>query len=80
MKRDRLKLKMLNKELSDRMNVKPEVSPEEYFTSWIISVSKFMGYRINQMETLMSEFLEMAKQMNKEISKQPTKQQARSMK
>ncbi|MDR3285976.1 MAG: hypothetical protein LBT27_00860 [Prevotellaceae bacterium] len=40
---------------------------ETDFTEWIVAVSKYMGYRIDKKTTFLSEFLEMAKQMNKEI-------------
>ena len=74
-KRDGLRLKMLTRELAEQQQGKGEAMTEADFTGWIVAVSKHMGYRINPKEIYVSEFLEMSKQMSKDmaIKSKPTK-------
>jgi hypothetical protein len=40
---------------------------ERYFTRWIISVSKFMGYRIDRHTVIVDEFLEMNREWEETV-------------
>jgi hypothetical protein len=68
MKREVVELHGKEKELEKvRQNNAGESVKEVDFTTWIVSISKYMGYRIERKTTTVSEFLEMVKQMEKEM-------------
>jgi hypothetical protein len=67
-KRETVELQGKEKELERIRNGNDGESVSEVnFTSWIVSVSKYMGYRIDRKITLLSEFLTMNKLMVEEL-------------
>jgi hypothetical protein len=64
-KLDMIMLQEKQKEYEKTKNKESKNEPKDNnFTSWIIAVSKFMGYRIDRQTTILLDFLEMSKQMD----------------
>ena len=64
--KDALILQQKQKELEQVISEKRQLK-ESDFTAWIVQVSKYMGYRIDRKKITVSEFIEMNKQMEREI-------------
>ena len=64
--KDALILQQKQKELEQVSSEKRQLK-EADFTAWIVQVSKYMGYRIDRKKITVSEFIEMNKQMEKEM-------------
>lgn len=64
-KRETIELEGAEKELKN-LTKEQKKSTEGDYISWIVSVSKHMGYHIDRKTITVYEFLEMSKQMEKE--------------
>jgi hypothetical protein len=69
-KLESIELQGKTKELEKlRQSNEKDGAKEADFTAWIVSVSKYMGYRIDRKEVTVSEFLTMNKLMTEELER-----------
>jgi hypothetical protein len=68
-KRETIELQSARKEHDRLLKTEQSKSTEDDYVKWIVSVSKYMGYRIDRNKVMVSEFLAMSKQMENEYKK-----------
>jgi preprotein translocase subunit Sec63 len=71
--RETIELESAKKELDKLMKTEKNRATEDDYVKWIVSVSKYMGYHIDRNKIMVSEFLEMSRQMENSYKNKKSK-------